>query len=55
MVDDAYSTKFHPTKWDSDNALEECKSYFLNKYLNIQTFLTTSGTYMFRYLQWYIW
>ena len=33
-----FGTKFHPAKWDSDNALEECKSFFLNKYLNIQTF-----------------
>ena len=28
----------HPAKWNSNNALEECKSFFLNKYLKIQTF-----------------
>jgi len=33
-----FGTKFHPAKWNSDNVLEECKSFFLNKYLNIQTF-----------------
>jgi hypothetical protein len=34
-----FGTKFHPSKWDSGNVLEECKSFFLNKYLNIKTFL----------------
>jgi hypothetical protein len=33
-----FGTNFHPAKWDSDNALEECKSFFLNKYLSIRTF-----------------
>jgi hypothetical protein len=33
-----FGTKFHPAKWGSDNVLEECKSFFLNKYLTIQTF-----------------
>ena len=33
-----FGTNFHPAKWGSDNALEECKSFFLNKYLNIRTF-----------------
>ncbi|KAF8970183.1 hypothetical protein BDZ97DRAFT_1652882, partial [Flammula alnicola] len=33
-----FGTKYHPAKWDSDTVLEECKSFFLNKYLYIQTF-----------------
>jgi len=33
-----FGTKYHPAKWDSDTVLEECKSFFLNKYLNIHTF-----------------
>jgi hypothetical protein len=33
-----FGTKFHPAKWDADTVLEECKSFFLNKYINIQTF-----------------
>jgi hypothetical protein len=34
-----FGTKYLPAKWDSDSVLEECKSFFLNKYLNIQFFL----------------
>ncbi|KAF8810333.1 hypothetical protein BYT27DRAFT_7281682 [Phlegmacium glaucopus] len=33
-----YGTKYHPAKWDSDTVLEECNSFFLNKYISIQTF-----------------
>ena len=33
-----FGTKYLPAKWDSDSVLEECKSFFLNKYLNIQFF-----------------
>ena len=33
-----FGTKFYPAKWDSDNALEDCNSFFLNKYLDIRTF-----------------
>ena len=34
-----FGTKYLPAKWESDTVLEECKSFFLNKYLYIQTFL----------------
>ena len=34
-----FGTNFLPAKWDSDSVLEECKSFFLNKYLNIKFFL----------------
>ena len=30
-----FGTKYHPTKWGSNTVLEECKSFFLNKYINI--------------------
>ena len=33
-----FGTKYLPAKWDSDSVLEECRSFFLNKYLNIQFF-----------------
>ena len=33
-----FGTKYHPAKWDSNTVLEECKSFFLNKYLHIRTF-----------------
>ena len=33
-----FGTNYHPAKWDTDTVLEECKSFFLNKYLTIQTF-----------------
>jgi hypothetical protein len=33
-----FGMNYHPAKWDTDTVLEECKSFFLNKYLNIPTF-----------------
>ena len=33
-----FGTKYHPAKWNSDSVLEECKSFFLNKHLNIRFF-----------------
>ena len=33
-----FGTKYHPAKWDSNTVPEECKSFFLNKYINIQFF-----------------
>jgi len=33
-----FGTKYLPAKWDSDSVLEQCKSFFLNKYLNIRFF-----------------
>jgi len=33
-----FGTKYYPAKWDSDMVLEECKSFFLNKYIHIRTF-----------------
>ena len=33
-----FGTKYYPTKWDSNTVLEECKSFFLNKYIHIRTF-----------------
>ena len=38
-----YGTKYLPAKWDSDSVLEQCKSFFLNKYLNSRLFLTSSS------------
>jgi hypothetical protein len=34
-----FGTKYLPAKWDADSVLEQCKSFFLNKYLNIKFFL----------------
>ena len=42
-----FGMNFHPTKWNS-NILEECKSFFLNKYLTIRSFYNLSSIYMFR-------
>jgi hypothetical protein len=33
-----FGTKYLPAKWDSDSVLEECRSFFLNKYISIQFF-----------------
>ena len=33
-----FGTDYQPAKWDSDTVLEECKSFFLNKYLSLQFF-----------------
>ena len=33
-----FRTKYHQAKWDSNTVLKECKSFFLNKYINIRFF-----------------
>ena len=34
-----FGTKYHPARWDTENILEECKSFFLTKHIDLDTFL----------------
>ncbi|KDR74234.1 hypothetical protein GALMADRAFT_70686, partial [Galerina marginata CBS 339.88] len=34
-----FGTKYHPAHWDNTTILEECKSFFLDKYIHIRTFV----------------
>ena len=34
-----FGTKYHPARWDTENILDECKSFYLTKHINLDTFL----------------
>ena len=38
-----FGTKYHPARWDTLNILEECKSFYLTKHINLDTFLCLEG------------